>query len=229
MHEKKFIRDGTSATDIYEDLKNRIVSGQIAGGLPLRQEELARSFGVSKIPVREALRQLESSGLVEFRPRRGAIVADLSPDDILDLLDVRIALECRALELAVPNIVDDDIRLAQETLVEYLQETEAERWSELNTRFHQCLYEPCGRPHLLKFIRDLQNRMGPFLRLNVTLATGLERPDREHREILSACATGDAILAVQLLRKHIENTQKEVLAYFRRRESRRTTNLYPPA
>ena len=217
---KTFVRGGTSANDIFEDLKDRIVSGELAGRTPLRQEELAVKFGVSKIPVREALRQLESTGLVEFRPRRGAIVVELTAEDVLDILDVRIALECRALELAVPNLVDDDIRRAQDILTEYSQQTDAKRWSALNARFHWCLYEPCGRRHLLTFISDVQNRMGPFLRLKVTKATGLERPHREHCEILAACDAGDTERAVRLLRNHIETTQKEVAAYCRRRASR---------
>ncbi|MEM7226029.1 MAG: GntR family transcriptional regulator [Pseudomonadota bacterium] len=213
---KGMVRGGTSSKTIHADLKTRIVTGELEGGAPLRQDELAQEFGVSKIPVREALRQLEADGLVEFRPRRGAIVTQLSADDLADMMDVRIALECRALELAIPNMVAEDLRVARDILDEYGDETRAERWSELNARFHRCLYEPCGRRHLLTFINDLQGRMGAFMRLKVTLATGLERPHREHQEILEACAEKDVAHAVGLLRAHVETTQKEVAAHFRR-------------
>lgn len=213
---RTLVRGGTSSRTIYDALKARIVGGALEGGVPLRQDELAIEFGVSKIPVREALRQLESEGLVEFRPRRGAIVTLLSAEDLADMLDIRIALECRALELAVPNMVDDDIGVAAEILEEYGQETVAERWSDLNLRFHRALYEPCGRRHLLSLISDMQGRMGAFMRLKVTLASGLDRPHREHEEILAACQAKDGKRAVKLLRRHIETTQKEVAAYFRR-------------
>ncbi|NNC77980.1 MAG: GntR family transcriptional regulator, partial [Woeseiaceae bacterium] len=99
---------GLSSSLVYDAVKQRIVNGELSGGAALKQDELAREFGVSKIPVREALRQLERDNLVEFRPRRGAVVTSLSADDLAGILDVRIALECRALELAIPNMVEDD-------------------------------------------------------------------------------------------------------------------------
>lgn len=210
------VKSGNYYKAIYDSLKARILGGGLEGGVALRQDHLAEQFEVSKIPVREALRQLEADGLVEYRPRRGAIVAQLSPDDLADMLDIRIALECRALELAIPNMVEDDIRLAREILEEYGQETDAERWSDLNLRFHLSLYEPCGRRRLLSLISDVQARMGAFMRLKITLASGLDRPHREHNQILEACQAKDTTLAVTLLREHVETTQKEVAAHFRR-------------
>jgi len=214
---QQFLRDGSSSMDIYTALKDRIVAGVLSGGTPLKQTDLACEFGVSKIPVREALRLLETAGLVEFRPRRGAVVTQLGAEDVLDLLDVRLALECRALELAIPNMVDDEIALAHEILEEYSGESEAEGWSRLNLRFHNCLYAACDRPHLLAYIDDVKNRMGAYLQLNVTLASGFERPHKEHQQLLAACESRDVDAAVQLLRTHIETTQKEVAAFIRRR------------
>ncbi|MDE2790772.1 MAG: GntR family transcriptional regulator [Paracoccaceae bacterium] len=209
--------EAQSAADVvYARLKEEIVAGRRAGGAALRQDEIASENGMSKIPVREALRRLEIEGLVEFRPRRGAIVRQLSDSDILELLDIRIALECRALELAVHNMVESDHSLAREILEEYSTSTSPERWSELNLRFHHCIYEPCGNRHLLLMIRELEQRMGPFTRLRVTQASGLERPHSEHVRILEACVAGDAHSAVAELRGHIQTTQKEVAAFFRR-------------
>lgn len=212
---RAFVREGTSADNICQELQERIVTGALIGGSPLRQRELAEQFGVSTIPVREALRQLESNGLVKFRPRRGAVVVKLTADGILDLLDVRVALECRALELAVPNMVSMDFDKANKILTDYSKERSPARWSNLNREFHRCLYEPCGRYHLLEFVDDIQNRIGPYLRLNVSIITGLERPDSEHHQILNACKEGDGGAAVQLLREHITATQKEVTGLFR--------------
>ena len=208
--------DQSAADLVYAHLKEEIVSGRLAGGTALRQDDVARDCGVSKVPVREALRCLEVEGLVEFRPRRGAIVRQLSEADILELLDIRIALECRALELAVPNMVDSDFALARDILDEYGAATSRERWSVLNLRFHRTLYEPCSNRHLLTMIRDLEQRMGPFMRLRVTQASGLERPHREHLRMLEACQAGAVDDAVAELRRHIETTQKEVAAAFRR-------------
>lgn len=210
-----------SAADlVYARLKEEIVSGHLSGGTALRQDEIAADNGVSKIPVREALRRLEIEGLVEFRPRRGAIVRQLTETDILELLDVRMALECRALELAVPRMVESDIARARDILDEYGASTSTERWSDLNLRFHRSIYEPCGNHHLLLMIQELEQRMGSFMQLVVNQASGLERPHRDHQQILSACAAGDAVTAATELRRHITVTQKEVAAFFRRRALR---------
>lgn len=207
---------GLTSSVVYSALKQRIVNGELSGGAALKQDELAREFGVSKIPVREALRQLEQDNLVEFRPRRGAVVTSLSADDLAAILDVRIALECRALELAIPNMVEDDFVVAGKILDEYSQEVEAEQWSHLNLRFHRCLYAPSGNGHLLNYIRELQERMGAFLRMKVSMATGLERPHAEHLALLDACRARQVDTAVAILRTHIEHTQREVAAHFRR-------------
>jgi DNA-binding GntR family transcriptional regulator len=86
----------------------------------------------------------------------------------------------------------------------------------MNARFHRMLYEPCGNGPLMNMINDLQERLGQYLRLLVSTASGLERPMREHDEILEACERGDAEAAVRVLRQHIQTTQKEVAAFLRR-------------
>jgi len=206
----------SAADPIYESLKMLIVSGEIPGDTPLRQDDIAQQHGVSKIPVREALRRLEIEGLVTFRPNRGAIVRKLSASEILQIMDIRVALECRAIELAIPNMIDTDISSARSILVDYAAETEIARWSDMNIRFHHTLYEPCDNPQLLQMISDTEQRIGPFLRLRVTEASGLERPMREHQEILNACEKGEVAEAVAFLRNHIETTKKEVAASMRR-------------
>lgn len=214
--------EGTAAWEaVYAALRRDILSGALEGGTPLRQDEVAGNHGISKIPVREALRRLEMEGLVEFRPRRGAIVRQLSENDILELLDIRIGLECRALELAIPKMVDADLSLARDLLDEYAESTTPESWSELNLRFHLSLYEPCGNHQLLSMIHEVEQRMGAFMRLRVTQVSGLERPHREHLKILDACMAGDRANAVVALHDHIETTQKEVAAFFWRKSLQR--------
>ncbi|WP_170388132.1 GntR family transcriptional regulator [Ruegeria atlantica] len=211
-------RDGSeSAADpIYADLKERILSGDLPGETPLRQDNIAVNYNVSKIPVREALRRLENEGLVTFRPRRGAIVRSLSNDEVLHLMDIRIALECRALELAVPNMIESDFTSIRKLLDDYAVRTEVSEWSELNQQFHQAIYEPCGNREILTLIASVQQKLGRYLRILVTEIRGLQRPMREHAEILTACEDGRIEDAVQLLRRHIETTKKEVAAHLLR-------------
>lgn len=206
----------SAADPIYEDLKQQILSGQLKASLPLRQDDIARDHGVSKIPVREALRRLETEGLVVFKRNKGASVRQFTEAEVLNLLDIRIALECRALELSVPNMIASDFRDLRKLLDRYAEKTELKEWSKMNVQFHQMLYEPCSNPELLAMIEDLQQKSGQFLRLLVTEVSGLERPMREHEDILNACIADDTARAVSVLRDHIETTKKEVAAFLRR-------------
>jgi DNA-binding GntR family transcriptional regulator len=209
--------DQISADPIYDALKEAIMTGALPPGEPLRQEEIARNHGVSKIPVREALLRLEVDGLVLFRKNKGAIVRGHTPDEILNLMDIRSALECKALELAVPNFVESDLAAARSLLDTYSHETTSEAWSKLNLQFHRCLYEPCANHLLLEMIQDVGVRMGPSTRMLVSETSGLKRPHQEHVAILDAVAAGDTDRAVDLLRRHIETTKKEIAARLRRR------------
>lgn len=207
----------TSASEpVYEALRKAILSGELVGEVPLRQDDIAKQHGISKIPVREALRRLEMEGLVEFKPRRGAFVRAVNDQEVLDLLDIRIALETRALELSIPNMVHSDFVAAQAILDAYVESTNPEEWGALNQRFHRCILEPCGNKRLLSLIDDINTRMGPLLRMRVTKVSGLERPAHEHAEILKACAEGKANEAVTSLKKHIDVSKREVAAQIRR-------------
>lgn len=209
--------DQLTADPVYHALKSAIIAGELAPGEPLRQDEIARQHGISKIPVREALLRLEVDGFVLFRKNKGAIVRELSAQDVLNLMDIREALECKALELAVPNMIESDLAAAREVIDAYGRERTVEAWSRLNLRFHQILYEPCGNPPLLQMIDDTRARIGPMMRLLVTETSGLERPHAEHLAILEACIAHDTARAVALLRQHIQTTRKETAAKLRRR------------
>ncbi|MBJ9955322.1 MULTISPECIES: GntR family transcriptional regulator [unclassified Acinetobacter] len=199
----------------YLAIKKLITDGDLPEGSPIRQEEIATSLGLSKIPVREALIRLESDGFIKFTPNVGATVAVFTVNDHLELLDIRLALECKALELAIPNMVQKDIENAQQILHQYAQaKTEQER-SDLNMEFHHCIYAPSMRPRLLQMISSAQDQMGKILRKRISQAAGSKRSHVQHQEILDACANADLNKAVKLLKKHIEQTKKEVLAYFR--------------
>lgn len=205
----------TAAQKAYEEIKRRISDGALAEGAPIRQDEIAAVIGVSKIPVREALTRLESEGLVVLTPNAGATVATLTVSDYIEMLDMRLALECRALELAVPNMASSDIAKARELLNAYDQAMTQAEWSDLNMSFHGCLYAPANRPRLVAMIRSVQDHMGRMLRLRVSGAAGHARSHNEHVQILDACELGCTAEAVALLRKHIEQTQREVQGSFR--------------
>ena len=199
---------GSTPDAVREALRRAISAGEMAPGFQLRQDDLAERFGTSRIPVREALRQLEAEGFVTFLPNRGAVVSDLSIDEVIELLEIRIALECHALRLAIPAMGDIDLDDAREILRSYDEEPDAEKWGAFNWRFHKALYAPCNRPRLLAMIEANYGHVGRFTRALVSRATGKDRPQREHYQLLEFCRGGEVEKAVRLLREHIVQTQK---------------------
>ena len=199
---------GSTPDAVREALRRAISAGEMAPGFQLRQDDLAERFGTSRIPVREALRQLEAEGFVTFLPNRGAVVSDLSIDEVIELLEIRIALECHALRLAIPAMGDIDLDDAREILRSYDKEPDPEKWGAFNWRFHKALYAPCNRPRLLAMIEANYGHVGRFTRALVSRATGKDRPQREHYQLLEFCRGGEVEKAVRLLREHIVQTQK---------------------
>jgi len=216
MAQMKVAKKSVSAVQtVYGELKRMILDGVLAEGGPIRQEEVATQLGVSKIPVREALMRLQSEGLVRFIPNSGAVVETLTVDDYIEMLDMRMALECRALELAVPHFSSVDLDRARELLSAHHSAITPEEWSDLNAEFHLTLYAPANRPRLVAAIQSVQEHMGKMLRMRVTKAAEHGRSHDEHIKILEACEKGDVKQSVKLLRSHIEQTQREVQGYFR--------------
>lgn len=208
-----------SAPDLVRDgLRASILAGDFEAGHQLRQDEVAEQFGTSRIPVREALRQLESEGLVTFHPNKGAVVRGLSLEDVLEMLDIRIALETRALKLAIPNMAIEDLEAAQDILDRYDQASEPEAWGEMNWNFHWTIYAPCNRSRLLAMIEANYGHVSRFTRRQVSRAAGKARPQVEHHELLELCRQGKIQPAVELLERHIEQTQKSLQASSRRAE-----------
>jgi DNA-binding GntR family transcriptional regulator len=207
-----------SAPEMVRDgLRDAILGGKYVEGQQLRQDELAEQFGTSRIPVREALRQLEGEGLVQLQANKGAIVKGVSIDDVLELLDIRIALECRALKLAIPNMAVEDLDVAEEILARYEEAPDPATWGEMNWKFHWTLYSPCNLPKLLSMIESNYGHVSRFTRRQVSLATGKAKPQQDHVELLRLCREGDTERAVNLLEKHIERTQKSLRAATRHR------------
>src|ERR1700752_924690 len=124
-------------------LRERILRGDYPEGEPLRHDAVADELGVSRIPVREALRQLEAEGLVTFSPHRGAVVSSLSLDEIDELFELRAEIECDLVLRAVPLITEKQLKRATDLLDEFeaaLAAGEASRWGQLNWHFHAALY-----------------------------------------------------------------------------------------
>jgi len=203
-----------SASDqIAETLRDAIVEGALPAGEVLRQDEIALRFHVSKIPVREALKRLEAEGLVAFQRNRGAIVAALSTDEILEYVDIRAMLEARAARLAAAKISDAHVALARQYLSDFGSAQQAARWGELNWLFHSTLYADAGRPILMAEIRSLYDRVERYVRALLAITTEMPKTQREHQAILDAFARRDPDAAADLTRAHVLDAGASLVQY----------------
>jgi DNA-binding GntR family transcriptional regulator len=201
-----------SADAVTDSLRELILDGTFGAGRQLRQEDLAQRFGVSRIPVREALGRLQAEGLVEHFANRGSVVASRTVDELLETLDIRIALETRAMRLAMPNLTPADFRAAREIMRRYDAADHPREWTELNLEFHLALYRPCGRARLVRMIEELVRGISIHLRRYISHTVGRRNPQAEHKDLLKACVAGDVELAVRLTQQHIERTQAALAA-----------------
>lgn len=205
-----------SASDqIAETLRDAIVEGLLPAGEVLRQDDIAARFHVSKIPVREALKRLEAEGLVTFIRNRGAVVAALSTEEILEYVEIRAMLEARAAELAAPRISDAQIALAARQLDEFGAAHQAGRWGELNWQFHAALYADANRPILMAEIRSLYDQVERYVRALLAITTEMPKTQAEHRAILDAFARRDPDAAAELTRAHVLDAGASLVKYLK--------------
>jgi len=198
---------------IAKEIRQAIIRGEIPSGKPLRQTEIADKFGVSRIPVREALSQLEGEGWVSSIPHRGVIVTGISAEDLRDVCDIRLELETRATKCAIPNMTDATIERAEAILKRMDSDTTLEGWNEGNLDFHMVLYEPCERPRLLALVRNMHHLMNRYLVLENAVQQHRPQGQIEHYEILEAFRARDAERAASLVRGHIDHVVDELAGF----------------
>jgi DNA-binding GntR family transcriptional regulator len=192
---------------VYAALRERILAGELARGTRLRQASLAEELGVSRTPLREALRRLSTEGLVEFSPNRGATVSELDFGDMRHAWAARVALEPGAARLAAERRDPDAIaRMRSAVALQRSARRNRDANYAANREFHLALAAASGNPHLTTFAEMLWvPRIGvPIYEAQVEeSANGLAAWAEEHERITDAVAEGDAGLAEHLTRTHI--------------------------
>jgi DNA-binding GntR family transcriptional regulator len=199
---------------VAEKLREKIVRGEILEGEQLRQDAIAQEFQVSRIPVREALRQLEAEGVITIVPHRGAVVSLLSCDEIEELFEMRAVLETEVLRVSIPNLTEADFARAEEVLATYdaalRDEGDVGEWGRLNTIFHSILYNGARRPQFMAVIRNINYNGERYIRLQLYLTRAVERAREEHRMLLDLCRKRDVEAACELLARHIRDAGKSL-------------------
>jgi DNA-binding GntR family transcriptional regulator len=188
---------------IADTLRLAIVRGQFEAGQPMPQEELAKHFGVSRAPVRDALRQLESEGLIVMHPHRGAEVARLTAEGLEEVFYIREALESQAIRLAIPKMTAADYARADSVLQQIDEDADPAHMAELNWAFHESIYQAAGLPRLLNMIRNLFHNALPHHDWG-TVGVDLKKVSQlGHRAILKACREHTVEAAVAALSAHL--------------------------
>jgi DNA-binding GntR family transcriptional regulator len=203
----------TRVDRVYQDLREAIIEGEHPPGAPLRHLELSNAYGVSLIPIREALRRLEVERLVESIPNKGARVAPISLDDMVDVYATRIVLEVEALRRAWPRIDAQLLRRVRRARAEMLKavRTKGDRLYELHRQVHFSLYERSGSPWLMHLIEMLWSHTERYRRLAARLRTFVDLGHDLHGVVLDAIESDDLDGASQALRSDLERTQKVIL------------------
>jgi DNA-binding GntR family transcriptional regulator len=199
-----------------EALREAIVDGVYAPGQRLRQQELAKQYGCSIIPVREALHQLAAEGFVVLDPQRGARVATFDGRMLEEIFEVRIALERiavqRAAERMSPDVAERTRRILKRMERPGLSPAE---WVHLDWEFHDSLCACAAQEFLRKLISNLRRQMEPYLRLDLAKVGTINFGRREHRRIFQACVRKDGEAAARHLVQHLQRTVRGFVRYVR--------------
>lgn len=204
-----------------QKLRQRILRNEIKPGEQLRQEALAEVYQVSRMPIREALRQLEAEGLVVFNPHRGVIVSAMSLEEAEELFDLRLLIEPDLVARGAAKASADDLGRAKTALAEMndaYKTDETAHLGELNWAYHEALYAPAGRSRSLALVQSLNARIDRYVCLQLTLEdTARERAADEHQTLLDLYSAGDADGVKAALENHISRARDAVLQAFRDR------------
>lgn len=207
---------------VFEHLRAAIVAGALKPGERLMELQLAEDMGVSRTPVREAIRKLELEGLVSMIARRGAYVSDLSIRDIAETFEVRAALESLAAGLAAERIVPEELEQLERVLVEIgtcEQQGTIERMVELDEEFHALLFSATRNSRLSQIISNLREQIARFRRSSLSTPGRIKAVFHEHKSIVEAISDRNSSLAQALAREHIENAEHSLMDWVKERKT----------
>jgi DNA-binding GntR family transcriptional regulator len=197
---------------VAEVLREAITGGHLRANQPLPQDEIAAQLRVSHIPVREALRQLQSEGLVTYQPNRGAQVSALTPEEIREIYEIRAILETDAVRRATSRLSQATLDQAERILDAAEAATDGAAWGSHDVDFHQLIYDLDGRPRLHELIEGLLRRVDRYWLSYGLMLKHRRQFETEHRELLAAITARNASRAVSLLAEHLEGASERLIA-----------------
>jgi DNA-binding GntR family transcriptional regulator len=202
---RQFRRPPTAQEAVLGELRRSILEGELKPGAQILQDRIAEQLGVSRVPVREALKMLEGEGAVSYAPHRGYFVAELDSAELMEVYQIRDILEREAVTRALPFLGEDDYERMQEAITDMEAAEDALDVIGLtaaNRRFHFALIEPCGMPRLIRMIRQLWDAADPYRWVYFGDEKRRAAVRKEHRAILRAVRLHDTAEVMNQLKEH---------------------------
>ena len=199
---------------VFKSIRDAILSGSLKAGERLMEKNLADKLGVSRTPIREALRKLEIEGFIEMVPRKGAIVKEVTPTEIADVLEIRAALEALAAKIACSKSdeqLKENLATAKEEFKLAAKDNNVDQMAAKDVAFHDIIYSATGNEKLIHILNNLREQIYRYRLIYLYDKNYIGNIIEEHEKISSAIIAGDAAAAEELSRNHIYNQQKAVL------------------
>ena len=198
---------------VFNTLRNAILTGELSPGERLMEIKLADKLGVSRTPIREAIRKLELEGLVVNTPRKGAEVANISAEDLRDVLEVRRSLEVLAISLACEKMTEDTLTLLYENIDAFKHSIDAKATSDIasvDVTFHDIIYKSTGNNRLIQILNNISEQMYRYRFEYIKNKESWNRLVEEHMNIYEAIKNRDKDLAVKSILLHIDNQERDI-------------------
>jgi DNA-binding GntR family transcriptional regulator len=209
------LKHRTVSAAIAEQLRDAVLAGSYGSGEQLRQDALAATFGVSRIPVREALLQLEAEGLVQIVPHKGAVVTGLSRAEVDDVFELRAVLEVRLLRRSAERLTAEDfaaLEAIQAAFAGAIDRRDSSSWGRLNARLHTALYSRADLPRTASLVANLLTASERYTRIQLSTKAAWRRAQAEHGEIIGLCRAGETDAACELMARHIATVHADIVA-----------------
>lgn len=200
------------ADQVFEHLETDILSGKYSKGETLTESKLSAELGVSRTPIREALRRLEQEHLIE-EASKGVVVVGISEKDLDDIFAVRLKLEGQAAAMAAQNYTEEQLAVVREALEFqefYLDKNDPDRIKSMDSRFHETIYKMSGSTVLYDVLEPLHKKILKYRRASVSNTSRAEASVAEHRAIYEALAARDSALVSKLITEHLENAYRHI-------------------
>ena len=198
---------------VFNTLRNAILTGELSPGERLMEIKLADQLGVSRTPIREAIRKLELEGLVVNTPRKGAEVANISAEDLRDVLEVRRSLEVLAIRLACDKMTEETLELLHENIDAFKHSIDAKATSDIasvDVSFHDIIYKSTGNNRLIQILNNISEQMYRYRFEYIKNKEAWNRLVEEHMNIYEAIKNRDKELAVKSILLHIDNQERDI-------------------